>query len=196
MSIPVNKSKVWSFRTTLYSFWKLMLTVKVFQWVEKGKRHCHACPPEGQDKYWRATSWSVSPWFPVSWIILRMVTNSLGRNLWKYQRQEDDWKQLAKIQQEQRFHLCEIVSLDDWLNEARPMDVILLDLTLALDMISHSCGTLLGKLKRKGMVVPGCWCKVCGFLVALLRPLYYNHCYLTPLWTMRKMGWTTTRAVC
>lgn len=186
MSMPVNKSKVWSFRTTLYSFWKLMLTVKVFQWVEKGK--CHACPPEGQDKYWRATSWSVSPWFPISWIILSMVTNSL-------ERQKDDWKQLAKIQQEQRFHLCEIVWLDDWVNEERPVDVIFLDLTWAIDMISHNCGTLLGKLKRKGMVVPRCWCKVCGFLVALLRGFCYNHCYLTPLSTMRKMGWTTTRAV-
>lgn len=75
------------------------------------------------------------------------------------------------------------------------MDVIFLDLPRAFDMMSHSCGTLLCKWKRNEMVVPRCWCKVCGFLVALLRALYSNHCYLTPSSTMRKMGWTTARAM-
>lgn len=76
-----------------------------------------------------------------------------------------------------------------------PMDVIFLDLASTLDMISHSCGRLLGKWKRNGMVVPSCWCRVCSFLEALLRALYCNHCYSTPSSTLRKMGWTTTRAV-
>lgn len=171
-----------------------MLTVKGSQWVGKGK--CHASSPEGQEKYWRAIGWLASPWFPRrSWIIPRIMTYSLGRNLQKCQRQEDDWKQLAKIQQGQRFHLCEILWLDDWVNEEGPMDVIFLDLTRALDLTSHSCGMLLGKRKRVWMVMPRCWCKVCGFLVALLRALYCNHGYLTPSSTMRRMGWTTTRAV-
>lgn len=75
------------------------------------------------------------------------------------------------------------------------MDVISLDLIRSLDMISHSCGILLGNWETNGMVVPRCWCKLCGFLVSLLRALCCSHCYLTSLSTVRKMGWTKTRAV-
>lgn len=111
---------------------------------------------KGRKKYWRVRGWSASPWFPGrSWRILRMITNSLGRHFQIRQRQEDDWKQPAKIQKGQIMlhHSDWILWLVDWLSGWRGSKVICLDLNRAFDMVSHSCGILLGKWERDGVVV-------------------------------------------
>lgn len=48
VSISITRCKFCSFRTTLYCFWKFILTVKGSRWVEEGK--CVAHPHEGQEE--------------------------------------------------------------------------------------------------------------------------------------------------